>query len=358
MRNDDRRAGKFGQRLFKDFLRFYVHVVGRFVEQQGVGPGKHQLQKRQPGLFAAAERGDAEENVVAAKQKSAQQRTHLGVSVKAVSLLHFFQHRVGRIQQLLSLIVVAEGHVVSDAQAAAVRRELLQKQAQQGGLAHAVRADNADLLAALDVQLHVFKQQALLRAGAEGFCQSLGHDHIAAGLKILFKFYLDAALCALRRVQALHVRKPLFARLRPLGQLFRAALLHAADHFLLAGKLALLVVIGSQLRLAQLALFRSKSGVIALVGAQMMVLDLEDAVYAAVEKIAVMRNDEDAAAVRGQILLQPLEHADVQVIGRLVQDQQIRLFQQQRRQSQPRPLAARKRGDLFLPEFLAEGHGA
>ena len=166
-----------------------------------LGPGKHQLQKRKPGLFAAAERSDAEENVIAAKQKSAQQRTHLGVSVKAVGLLHFFQHRVGRIQQLLSLIVVAEVTLCP------MRRRPL-----SGASSCRSRRSRVVLPTPLGPTMQTFSprlmsrstfsnSRRLLRAGAEGFCQSLGHDHIAAGLKILFKFYLDAALCALRRVQ-------------------------------------------------------------------------------------------------------------------------------------------------------------
>ena len=54
---------------------------------------------------------------------------------------------------------------------------------------------------------------------------------------------------------------------------------------------------------------------------------------------------EHRALVVGDQLLEQVERLDVEVVGRLVEHQQVRLPRHQPRQQQPRPLAARERRD-------------
>ena len=59
---------------------------------------------------------------------------------------------------------------------------------------------------------------------------------------------------------------------------------------------------------------------------------LKDGVHHLIEKIAVMRNNEDRAGPGFEIIFQPLYCGDVQMVGGFIQQQQIRLRQQQARQ--------------------------
>ena len=53
-----------------------------------------------------------------------------------------------------------------------------------------------------------------------------------------------------------------------------------------------------------------------------------------------MGDGQDRALVRGQVLLEPLHALGVEVVGRLVEQQQVRLGQQQLAQRHPAPLTA------------------
>ena len=69
-----------------------------------------------------------------------------------------------------------------------------------------------------------------------------------------------------------------------------------------------------------------------------------------------MRDHDQRAAVTLQLILQPLDHLVVQMVGRLVQDQKIAGRQQRRCQRSSLPLPARKRirhyGRIFDAQFF------
>ena len=69
-------------------------------------------------------------------------------------------------------------------------------------------------------------------------------------------------------------------------------------------------------------------------------LDLKYPVYYPVEKIPVVGHYDHTAPVGRKILLQPFEHAYIQMVGRFVKDEQIRFFQQQSSKSQSGTLSS------------------
>ena len=73
------------------------------------------------------------------------------------------------------------------------------------------------------------------------------------------------------------------------------------------------------------------------------VVQRQDAVDRAVEERPVVRDDEHRAGIARQVVLQPFERDDVEVVGRLVEEQQVGLDEQQPRQPQPRLLPAAER---------------
>ena len=67
-----------------------------------------------------------------------------------------------------------------------------------------------------------------------------------------------------------------------------------------------------------------------------------------------MADQEDRAAVVEQVAFEPVDGREVEVVGRLVEQEQVGLGDQQLREREARPLAARKGGDVLLPDRLFE----
>ncbi len=89
-------------------------------------------------------------------------------------------------------------------------------------------------------------------------------------------------------------------------------------------------------------------GVVALVRIERLVGQFHDAVAHAVEEVAVVRHHEERGAGVAQIVLQPLHHLEVEVVGRLVEDEELRVVGQHLGQCHTLALSARKLGDGLL----------
>ena len=145
----------------------------------------------------------------------------------------------------------------------------------------------------------------------------------------------------MRRGDALHALQSLeaalrLARLAGLGAKALYERLHVPDLALLAR------VEGRLLRQLGGALLLER-GVIAAVGARPAVLDVHHPVDHAIEELPVVRDQEQRARIRRQPALQPHDGIEVQVVGRLVQQQQVGAAHQRPRHVQPHPPAARER---------------
>ena len=73
-------------------------------------------------------------------------------------------------------------------------------------------------------------------------------------------------------------------------------------------------------------------GVIAGVSDQLLVRDLVNLLHHFIHELAIMRNQQQRAGVVLQIILQPKKRQQVEMIGRFVEQQQIRLHHEQSRQ--------------------------
>ena len=116
----------------------------------------------------------------------------------------------------------------------------------------------------------------------------------------------------------------------------------AADPLLLLGELALARALLALLLGQALALLLQVGGVVALVGDAAAAVDLQDPAGDVVEEVAVVGDDQHRARVVAQRPLQPGDALGVQVVGRLVEQQQVRLLEQQAAQRDAAALAARQ----------------
>ena len=77
-------------------------------------------------------------------------------------------------------------------------------------------------------------------------------------------------------------------------------------------------------------------------------LDGRDPIDRAVEELAIVRDDDERAAVRAEEPLQPREPVEVEVVGRLVEQEEIEAGEEDRRERDACRLAARQPGRLAV----------
>ena len=116
---------------------------------------------------------------------------------------------------------------------------------------------------------------------------------------------------------------------------------------------------GLLLLLGQSALLLLQPGrVVALEREAPAAVELEDPLGHVVEEVAVVGDGDDGARVVLQEALQPVDALGVEVVRRLVEQQQVGMGEQQPAQRHPSALAARQRGDVGVVGRAAQGvHG-
>ena len=248
---------------------------------------------------------------------------------------------------VLILREIVGRHVVAEHVFARRDRLLARQELDQRRLPRPVDADQRDAVAALDVERrageHVFLAVAL-RHVAE-----LGHNP-SAGLR-LRETKMDG-LFIRRNFDALDLLEFLDAALHLFG--FGRLRAEAVDEsFELLDAVALIGVSGFQLRPALgllLFVFRIAAGI----EVDALVPDLGDARDGHIEEKAVVRNQHEGVRISLEIGFQPVARFEIEVVRRLVEQQQIRLFEQQFGQRDPHLPAAGEFLHAALPVFAPE----
>ena len=112
---------------------------------------------------------------------------------------------------------------------------------------------------------------------------------------------------------------------------------------LLAGQRLLMRGVLAAFLLQPLLLLHQPGGVVALVGNAAAAIELEDPAGDVVEEVAVVGDDQDRAGIVAQMAFEPGHGFRVEMVGRLVQQQQLGLVEQQLAQ---RDAAAFTAGEL------------
>ncbi len=248
------------------------------------------------------------------------------------ALGHVVLHAAGFIQLVALLVEV--GHLEARAQLhrAALRGQLAQDEAEQGGLARAVRAQDAHLVAARDhraeaAQDHLLAPGEVHAAGAQ--------DQAARALGILQAQLRAAGSLAAglafspQALQRPHA--PLVARAPGADALAQPDLLGRQ----LAVELGVLRQLDRGERLAALEI----GGVVAGPAAQAPAIQLQDAPGQSAQEGAVVGDEEERAREAPQLAFEPGDGVDVQVVGGLVEEEQVRRHHQGAGEQGP-PLAA------------------
>ena len=249
---------------------------------------------------------------------------------------------------------VARLHRGTQADAALEWAELTRDRAQQGGLAGAVGAHDADPVAPLRLQargpcdgdaLRVARQRREAEQGvAQGHHEIAGTDRSAAQQRALAEGEASAPAWCLRSRVLQRIEAALV--LVHLGVLAMAPVALHQLAFALDGLTRRLRLLALP-RVGGLPLQQVRR-IAAPEEPQPSIAQLPDAAYHGIEERSVVRGHQEGAVTAHECLLEPLQGGDVKVVGGLVEQQQVRIGHQQPGQGRTRLLAAGEaRGRAF-----------
>jgi hypothetical protein len=233
--------------------------------------------------------------------------------------------------QLLDLVLreVAEAQPLRDDARARKRRERAADRFQERGLARAVRPEKPDAVAREETPREPFQYGCACRVAER--CVLEQHQ-LPRGPRHRRERELERAV-DVRRGDLLHPLEGLDPALRLLGLARLGA--EAVDERMQVRDLALL---RSKRRLLQRELQRPLAlelRVVPGVRHELALVDVHDAVDHAVEEIAVVGDEEQRAGVFAEPVLEPQHRVQVEVIGRLVEQQEIGAAHERLREVEP-----------------------
>ena len=352
VRDHDQRAPVLHQGARQRFGGDDVQVVGGLVEQQQVDRLQQQPRQRHAHALAAGQHAHRLVDVIRVEQEGAQQVADLLLLVGCRRGMHGLQHRESGIELpllVLREVGLAQAHRPPDRAGARLLRA--GQGPHQRGLARAVLAHHGQPVVALHLQVDSrVHLQVAVAPGQPG----AGQRHPAAARRI-----------GQRQLDGRRLHGPLAAR-----QLLQVAdpALHqprlggggakAADERLDPFDLFLLQLVRLGVGADLLGPRPLEVGVAARIGAQPAVADLQHALAAAVQELPVVGDHHEAAVAPRQEALQPFARRQVQVVGGLVEEQQVGAAQQHPSQRDPHLPAAGQLADRPVAVRLLETQAA
>ena len=344
MADGDDRSLEILQRLLQHLAAVHVEMVGRLVQQQHVVLSQHQLRQRHPALLASAEGGNGAEHLVSRKQELSQRTPYLVLLQPPEFVPDLIQHGFAVIQPGLMLVVVADIHAGSPADDPRVRLFLRDQAFEQRGFPGAVVSDQGDSLPGPHVHPQIRKQRPALIT----LSKPLGDQHILSGPPAGFEAEVDFPL--LRGFfEPLHLLQPLLPAFRRPDALLPVKPAVGRDNGLLPGDFLLLQLPGLHPDLVDGGPLLQIFGIVSRIGLDVSRQQLRHPAAYPVQEVPVMADHQHGAPEILKVFLEPGDALQVQMVGRLVEQQQIRPGQQHPAQAEPRPLAAGKNpGGLVL----------
>ena len=256
------------------------------------------------------------------------------------------------VERLLLLIVITVNDIRAEFQRARVLREHAADYLCQGGFAAAVGTENENPVVLFHGEAYI-REDALFSVA---FCEMLGVEHIVSAFARFAegKFYI--LWRGLRRICLFHAGKRLFAALRGDDIAFAvpAALLCYEGFY--PRYLALLIFIMMLENFGIFCFFLREGGIISVIHRGFCMLYIENFCRHTVKEISVMRDDGYRMRICAQMLLEPVERIGIEMVCRLIQQENIGLREEQTDERQPRAFTARQSfyGDIASALAKAE----
>jgi hypothetical protein len=351
VRDHDQRAVVVPQGGFQRFAAAHIEVVRGLVQQQRVVPFLDQAQQGQPPALAARKLPHRPVVQVLAVAERGQEAAQLAQRRGGIHRADLGDHRVVVRDARQLLVIIAKVDVVPHHHAALVRHLLARQQLEQRRLAAPVGPDDAQAIALRHVQVEPPHQHA----PAEALAQPARLQHRAAALAL--RLQREAEQPRLGR-GALEPHLAL-QQLAPALGLLRVLALHiAADVVLGLLDLRLLPLPGRLVLLPAQQALLVEERVVAAVTDNTAAIEVQRARGGAVQEPAVVRDDDRGPAALREEVLQPFAGLEVEMVGGLVQQQQVGTAQQHGRQRCTPPFPAAEPLGRQLPGRARQAHAA
>jgi hypothetical protein len=339
------------QELLEQLEGVDVEVVGRLIEDQDVRGQREQARQQDAIALAAGESAQRRIGARRREQEIRQVAHHVLPAARRLDPLAARADAVGErrleVERAAHLVEVRHLEARALTHRSRSRLQLAEDELEQGRLARAVRADHPDLVAAQDRRREVLDDQARLarrttrrRREAHGNVLELGDDLAAGNAGVGLEADATERLASRRalRTQRLQPLDPADASRSPRLDAFSHPDLLLRQQ--LVGTRALLALGGELLDLPRLV-----GGERAGIAAQHAAVELDDPRRDGVEEGAVVGDDHDAALEADEQLLEPGDRVEVEVVGRLVEQQHVGNGDEGARQRDALLRSARELGD-------------
>ena len=336
MGDQDHRAGVFVEGVQQGPAAVDVEVVGRFVEDQDVRRIHGHLIEQQAGALAAGQAGDGGLLLLIAQTPLGQ----FGAAAALRGLGHGasddLQRRVGRVHGLdLVLVEPADAHLSITMQFAVRDVQRPGDHLGEGRLARAVDAQQADAVVQVHAQVEVPQDRPaglITDIGAFQPDQRWGQGARRGGQDEGGDPFLDGGGDGLHLGQTLHPGLGL-GGLGGLG-------LETVDEGLEVSALGILFGLGRQLQPGLLGAGLFELVVVARVEGQVAVREVQDVGADLIQHLSVVGDDQGGVRVFLEPRLEPQRTFQVEIVGRFVEQQHVRLGEQGRSEGHPHTPAA------------------
>ena len=315
-------ARKFHESFLQHLERLGVEVVGGLVEHDQVGRLGEQPSEEHAVPLPPGEKLHQRAGAIGREQKILQVADHVpglaGDLHRLVAVGHVVGHGLLVVELIPELVEEGDPQVGAEPYGALRRCQLAEQQPHERGLASAVGADDADSVAPHHRRGEVADDRPRLpskRHSLQG-----GHERTAP-LRLV-----DLERHAAHHVPALPALPPhRLQRPHPPLVAGAAGLDAGADPGLFLGELLVKQRVLLLLRRKCLLLAEQKRVVVARPVEQSAAVDLQDAGGHAAEKRPVVGDEHERSPPAAQELLQPFDGLDVEVVGGLVEQEQVGL---------------------------------
>jgi len=348
-------AGPVVEEVLDSAQRVEVDVVGGLIEQQDVRSlGQDEQQLQSPAL-ATRERADRCPLGVAVEPEPLQQRGVMPVRV-AGRAGHRVPHPPGRIERSPDLVMEADADGRPGLDPTFRRWEPLRDQIEERGLAGPVRADDPQPLTRVEQQVDMAEQpRPVRRRRPEPMPHAVQLHHLVA------------------QPRGVAVQRQLAGPERRIGSVIHqvGGRHHASLGLARPGRRS--SPQPRQLTPDEVAADRGGSSVpfdpfrprrevrrvAAFVDMGPAPVELQDPSGDPIEHVAIVGDEDETTAMSGDAILQPHDRVEIELVGRLVEDEQHRIvvgsasgadLHQRPRQRHPLGLTARQRGHLAVDE--------
>ncbi|MNX62780.1 hypothetical protein D3C86_937570 [compost metagenome] len=333
MGDDHGTARELQQGVLEGAQGFDVQIVGRFIQQQHVAAGLQQLGQVQTAALATGELADPLLLIGALEVEA----TYVGTARELVvadaqyvlTVGDLFEHRLLVVHAVAELIHGGQHDGIAQGDGAGVRLLLARHHAEQGGFTGAVRTYDADYGPLRNGEGEIVDQLPV----TVGLAEVRHLDHLVAETgsgrnEQLVGLVAFLVVVGVELLEASHTGLGLgLTAFRVLTHPLQLLLDGLATGRFRAGFLSQTGV-----------LLLQPGGVVAFPGDTLAAVQLQDPARHVVEEVAIVGDGDDCALVVVQEALQPGHGFRIQVVGRLVQQQHVRLFQQQTAQGYPAAL--------------------